>query len=108
MITDTILRDGIETEVRLIRAACRYLGAKRRLADGSPLLAKSQGCLNTPEDIRPVVFTPVYNCQLFERCCPFEAVMEDASEPAKPCGNCDKFSRLQSGISPTQPPTMKD
>ncbi len=107
MLTDTILRDGKECTATLIRAQCQRLGEKCWLPDGSPLMAKAQGCLNTPENVRPIVFSPVYACTLFGWAAPFEERIDDDADPTQPCGNCPKYKPLQSGISLTETVTMK-
>ncbi len=107
MLTDTILRDGKECTATLIRAQCQRLGEKCLLPDGSPLMAKAQGCKNTPEDMRPIVFTPVWGCSLFGWAAPFADEIQDETDPTTPCGNCPKYKPLQSGISPAQTVTMK-
>ena len=107
MLTDTVIRDGHECTATLIRPQCQRLGEKCLLPDGSPLMAKAQGCKNTPDNIRPIVFTPVYACSLFGWAAPFESVIEDPADPTQPCGNCPKYIPLQSGISPSEPATMK-
>lgn len=107
-LTDTITRDGSACEVRLIREQCDKLGPKQFSRDGSPLMAKAQGCRNTPENIRPIIFTPVYACSLFRLAAPFASEIEDELEPARPCGDCGKYIRLQSGNGLDQTPTIED
>ena len=93
MIADIALHDGAEVEV-LVPAPCRLVRKKMRMPDGSPRWAKEQGCQNTPENVRPIIFTPVYECDRFGRCAPFAAKIEDEMDPTCPCRNCDHYATI--------------
>ena len=89
-INDTIIRDGEPVQVRTLRPPCVYLGPKRFHRDGSPKMAKAQGCKNTPENRRPVIFTPVYECAVYRRAAPFAQSIED-DFPPHPCYGCKEY-----------------
>jgi len=76
--------------VRLLRPLCQHLGAKKCLPTGEPLMAKAQGCKNTPENRRPVIFTPVYECAVYRRAAPFAQSIED-DFPPHPCYGCKEY-----------------
>ncbi len=73
MLTDTILRDGIETEVRLLGHPCRHLGTR------IDARAKEK-CENS------AAYLPVYRCREFRLCSPFGQCID--SDLIHPCPGC--------------------
>lgn len=90
-MSDTLLRDGEPILVRTLRPPCMYVGNKRLHRDGSPKMAKAQGCQNTPENQRPIIFTPTYDCAIFGKCAPFSAKIEDDADRTRPCYECRRY-----------------
>jgi hypothetical protein len=68
------------------------MGKKVYRTNGEPLMAKESGCKNTPESIKTVVFTPVYECSVFRRCAPFAGKIEDDADPTHPCRGCSNYT----------------
>lgn len=76
-LVDTVVRDGVETEVRLYRPACVHIvkrtGGRAKGGCGSG------------------VFLPIYECSLFKRCSPFGKVTDP--DIIHPCQGCDRYEK---------------
>ena len=104
-LADTLLLNGHPVPIRTLHSPCHHLGPKRFYRDGSPKLAKETGCCpETPSDRRPIRFTPTYECDLFGKCAPFAAQIEDDANPTRPCLSCPKHT----GNSPAELPTIQE
>lgn len=79
-LTDTILRDGKESEVQMLRPACQQMGERtdQRV---------KQKCGESS------AFLPVYQCSIHRLASPF-GFCKDA-DLIKPCGDCTDYSPQQ-------------
>lgn len=88
-LVDYKLNAGEKHEVRVFRARCIHLG--ERLPDDR--MAKTK--------CGKGIFTPVYRCELFRLCTPFDKNVD--TEFLHPCYNCSNYQGATDGQSTASP-----